>query len=158
MAQEVVDGLEVFRSTVEVMLLDGILTREEKRLVIKLAHQLGLTEEQPALVYQAIIDGTDVETGETIHRKQQLEVYEGIYEVAIVNESLSQDEWRVIKHLKDIFDISEKEHDKIVNNLNATIREKFDDKVVDKMLNTLKDSVSMVGGLFDSVRTKNVNN
>ena len=41
-------NLDVFRSTVEVMLIDGRLTREEKRLTIKLASALGLTAEQPA--------------------------------------------------------------------------------------------------------------
>ena len=31
-----------------------------------------------------------------------------------------------------------------------------DENVVDKLLGTLKDSVSLVGSLFDSVRTKSV--
>jgi hypothetical protein len=38
-------SLDVFRSTIEVMLVDGVLTREEKRLIIKLASALNLTAE-----------------------------------------------------------------------------------------------------------------
>ena len=40
-------SLNIFRTTVEVMLADGVLTREEKRLIIKLASALNLTSEQP---------------------------------------------------------------------------------------------------------------
>ena len=53
-----------FRSTIEVMLLDGILTREEKRLIIRLSSCLDLEPHQPAEIYQAIIDGNDTEDGE----------------------------------------------------------------------------------------------
>ena len=35
----------MFRTTTEVMLRDGVLTREEKRLIIKLANSLGLSPE-----------------------------------------------------------------------------------------------------------------
>ena len=36
------------------MLVDGVLTREEKRLIIKLASALKLSPEEPAYVYEAI--------------------------------------------------------------------------------------------------------
>ena len=47
MSDPMCHSLEVFHSTISVMLVDGILTREEKRLVIKLASALGLNETQP---------------------------------------------------------------------------------------------------------------
>ena len=52
-------SLDVFRSTIEVMLVDGVLTREEKRLIIKLASALNLTPEQPAEIYEAIRTKTE---------------------------------------------------------------------------------------------------
>jgi len=58
--------LDVFRSTVEVMLADGVLTREEKRLIIKLASSLGLSSEEPAYVYEAIQSGTETKAGAPI--------------------------------------------------------------------------------------------
>tara|TARA_B110000211_G_scaffold28750_1_gene29106 strand:- start:814 stop:1080 length:267 start_codon:yes stop_codon:yes gene_type:complete len=52
-------SLNIFRTTVEVMLVDGVLTREEKRLIIKLASALNLTSEQPGEVYSAIKEGRE---------------------------------------------------------------------------------------------------
>ena len=157
MAGTEVNTLEVFRGTVEVMLVDGILTREEKRLVIKLASLLELNSEEPALAYQAVTENTPVQGGKNIGRRKQLTVYENLYEVALLNESLSQDEWRVIRFVKNLFDISDEEDAIVLANIKRSVEEKFEEGVVDKMLHALKDSVTIVGGLFDSVRTKKVN-
>ena len=157
MAGSEVNTLEVFKGTVEVMLIDGILTREEKRLVIKLASLLELDSKEPAKAYQAITENTTVEGGKNINRKKQLIVYENLYEVALLNESLSQDEWRVIRFVKNLFDISDEEDKIVLANIKRSVEEKFEEGVVDKMLHALKDSVTIVGGLFDSVRTKKVN-
>ena len=40
MPTPVLNNIEVFKTTVQVMLEDGVLTREEKRLVIKLSNRL----------------------------------------------------------------------------------------------------------------------
>lgn len=146
----------VFRSTVEVMLSDGILTREEKRLIIKLASSLNLAPEMPSAIYADIREDNSTVLGRIIDAAEQREVYTRVYEVAIVNASLSQDEFRVLAHLREIFLIGDDEHSKIEKNLQGIMEERFEDNknVLDKMLNTLKDSVSLVGGFFDSVRTK----
>ena len=157
MAGAEVNTLEVFKGTVEVMLLDGILTREEKRLVIKLAGLLELDSDEPAKAYQAIVENSPLVGGKNINRKKQLIVYENLYEVALLNESLSQDEWRVIRFVKNLFEISDDEDKVVLANIKRSVEEKFEEGVVDKMLHALKDSVTIVGGLFDSVRTKKVN-
>lgn len=146
----------VFRSTVEVMLIDGVLTREEKRLIIKLASSLNLEPEMPGKIYAEIREGNTTDMGRVINDSEQREVYTRVYEVAIVNASLSQDEFRVLAHLRDTFAIEDEEHTQIEKNLRGIMEERFEDNknVLDKMLNTLKDSVSLVGGFFDSVRTK----
>ena len=59
-------SLEVFQSTIEVMLVDGILTREEKRLVIKLASALNLEEDEPSKIYESIRTGKVIQGGEPI--------------------------------------------------------------------------------------------
>ena len=157
MAESEVNTLEVFKGTVEVMLVDGILTREEKRLVIKLASLLELDSEEPTIAYRAITENTSVKGGKNINRREQLVVYESLYEVALLNESLSQDEWRVIRFVKNLFDISDEEDEIVLANIKRSVEEKFEEGVVDKVLHALKDSVTIVGGLFDSVRTKKVN-
>jgi hypothetical protein len=150
-----VGALDVFRTTIEVMLEDGILTREEKRLIIKLANALGLSPEEPGEIYAAIREGRSTEIGSSVSPNEQRLVYTRVFEIAIVNASLSRDEFRVLAHLRDQFSIGDDDHARIESDLRDLIRQKADDEnVVEKMLNTLKDSVSLVGSLFDSVRTK----
>ena len=157
MSGENVGALSVFRTTTEVLLRDGVLTREEKRLIIKLANSLGLTKEEPAEVYSAIREGRETETGREVTPNEQELVYTSVFEVAIVNASLSKDEFAVLAHLRDQFNIDDEKHTRIEANLRDMIRQRTEDEnVVDKLLGTLKDSVSLVGSLFDSVRTKSV--
>ena len=137
------------------MLVDGILTREEKRLVIKLASALGLNETQPSEIYEAIKAGNEVKGWDPIDFDKAREVYTKVFEIAIVNASLSRDEFRVLAHLRDIFKIDDEEHEVIEEELREIVKEKFEDpNVIDKMLGTLRDSVSLVGDLFDVVRKK----
>ena len=137
------------------MLADGRLTREEKRLTIKLASALELTEEQPALIYKAIQNKTESESGDLISMERAREVYTKVFEVAIVNASLSRDEFRVLAHLRSEFEIDDGEHQSIETQLREIVKDKFEDpSVVNKMLLTLRDSVGLVGDIFDNVRKK----
>ena len=155
MSGENIGALDVFRSTTEVMLRDGVLTREEKRLIIKLANALGLSENEPADVYAAIRENKKTGSGREVTPNEQRLVYTRVFEVAIVNASLSKDEFAVLAHLRDQFSIDDEDHTRIEADLRDMIRQKTEDEnVVDKLLGTLKDSVSLVGSLFDSVRTK----
>lgn len=54
MSEPISYSLEAFHSTISVMLVDKVLTREEKRLIIKLASALGLSEDEPSRIYQAV--------------------------------------------------------------------------------------------------------
>ena len=155
MSGESVGALDVFRSTTEVMLRDGVLTREEKRLIIKLANALGLSDNEPAMVYNAIREDKNLDPGRDVSFNEQRLVYTRVFEVAIVNASLSKDEFAVLAHLRDQFNINDDDHSRIEADLRDMIRQKTEDEnVVEKLLGTLRDSVSLVGSLFDSVRTK----
>ena len=137
------------------MLLDGILTREEKRLIIRLSSCLNLEPHQPAEIYQAIINGVETEDGDILSAEEQHEVYKTVFEVAIINASLSKDEFRVMAHLREILDIDDKEHDVVEQELRDIVKERFEDpNMVEKTLNTLRDSVRVVTTLFDNVRKK----
>ena len=155
MSGDSVGALDVFRSTTEVMLRDGVLTSEEKRLIIKLANALGLSDNEPAMVYNAIKENKNLDPGRDVSFNEQRLVYTRVFEVAIVNASLSKDEFAVLAHLRNQFNINDDDHSRIEADLRDMIRQKTEDEnVVDKLLGTLKDSVSLVGSLFDSVRTK----
>ena len=156
MSDSNIHRLAAFRSTIEVMLADGILTREEKRLIIRLSSCLNLESHQPAEIYQAIIDGKETDKGDKLTEEEQREVYKTIFEIAIINASLSKDEFRVMAHLRDIFSIDDEEHQLVEDELREMVRERFEDpNVVEKTLNTLRDSVRRVTTVFDNVRKKN---
>ena len=138
------------------MLLDGVLTREEKRLIIRLSSCLNLDSHQPAEIYQAIMDNVETEEGDILTPEEQHEVYKTVFEVAIINASLSKDEFRVMAHLREIFSIDDEEHNLVERELRDMVKERFEDpNVVEKTLNTLRDSVRVVTTLFDNVRKKN---
>ena len=148
-------ALDVFRSTVEVMLMDGVLTREEKRLIIKLASVLNLDPEEPAYIYESIQAGAESRSGEFISPQDMRAIYTKVFEVAIVNASLSKDEFRVLGHLRSQFDIDDAQHAEIERELREMVKEKYDDKaMIDTLMDTLRDSVGLVGDLFDTFRKK----
>ena len=150
-----VHALRLFKDAIAVMLEDQILTREEKRLIIKLAAVLHLDPEEPARAYQAILEGSELEAGRELSQAEQVDVYTRIFEVALLNASVSKDEFVVLAFLRSSFDISDEEHERIEAKLRTIVRMRFEDKnVVNKLLETLKDSVSTVGDLLDNIRTR----
>ena len=74
--------LEVFSDCVTVMLKDGVLTREERRLISALSRNLELKDEEPLEVYEKIKIGERIKGGDIISREKQLEIFQNIYEVA----------------------------------------------------------------------------
>ena len=155
MADEDVLTLDVLKGTVEVMLSDDFLSLDEKRLIIKLANQLRLEPDEPAKVYNAIREGRDVSGGRVMSKGECIRVFTRVYEVALVNESVSIDEENVLAHLRHHLNIENDDYEQVVDGLKKIITERYDDNVVGLMLNTLSDSVTLVGRLFDGVRTKN---
>lgn len=155
MSAPVLNSIEVFKTTIQVMLGDGVLTREEKRLVIKLSSALGLQENEPGLVYRAIRDGTELPSGREISEDESREIFMKIFEVALVNASLSLDEFRVLHHLKTSFGIDEDEYNDIKSKLEGIIKEKYDDpNVIERVFEILKDGVNSINDRIDNLTRK----
>ena len=121
MTGENVGALTVFRTTTEVMLRDGVLTREEKRLIIKLANALGLSPQEPADIYSAIRENRETSPGREVTPNEQRLVYTRVFEVAIVNASLAKDECAGLAHLRDQFSIDDSDHERIEADLRDTV-------------------------------------
>lgn len=152
------NNIEVFKTTVQVMLEDGVLTREEKRLVIKLSSALGLTENEPGLVYKSIREGTELPSGREISEGEAREIFMKIFEVALVNASLSLDEFRVLDHLRETFGIDEGDFNNIKSELEGIIKEKYDDpNVLEKVYEILKDGVNSINDRIDNLTKKSQN-
>lgn len=143
--------LEVFSDCVTVMLNDGVLTREERRLISALSRNLDLKEGEPLQVYEKVKIGEKMLGGNKIAREKQLEIYQNLYEVALVG-ALSKDEWRILAFLRKEFAITDEEHETIQTKLKNNIKERSEPKVVESLLKTLEDSANtitkMIGRLF----------
>ena len=143
--------LEVFSDCVTVMLNDGVLTREERRLISALSRNLDLKEGEPLQVYEKEKIGEKMLGGNKIAREKQLEIYQNLYEVALVG-ALSKDELRILAFLRKEFAITDEEHETIQTKLKNNIKERSEPKVVESLLKTLEDSANtitkMIGRLF----------
>ena len=143
--------LKVFSDCVTVMLNDGVLTREERRLISALSRNLELKDGEPLQIYEKVRNGEKVVGGTVISRDKQLMIYQNIYEIALVG-ALSKDEWRLLAFLRKEFDINEEEHEEIQTLLKNNIKERYEPKVVESLLKTIEDSATtitkMIGRLF----------
>ena len=90
---DVVTDISAFQGVVSIVLRDGEITREEKRLVIKLASLLGLDEDEPKRIYDAIVAGEKLDGGRVLDKSEQLRVYSGMFQTAYLNASISEDEY-----------------------------------------------------------------
>lgn len=139
------DRVEVFRSTVEIMLEDGVLTREEKRIIIRLAKALGLEDGQPAAIYNAILEGSDLPEGEPLTHSRQREVYGKVVEVALLNASISRDELRVLQHLQTVMGITAAEHQTFLARTEEIARDRLrDPRAIERVMETVRDLSDIV--------------
>lgn len=139
------DRLEVFRSIVEVMLTDGVLTREEKRLAIRLATALKLEEEQPAQAYAAVENGAELPEGKPLTHDEQRDAYGKVVAVALLNASLSRDEFRVLEHLQDLMGITPEEHEKCLAQAEELAKLRLSDpKAIERVRETITDLSTIV--------------
>ncbi len=145
--------ISTFQGVVSIVLKDGQITREEKRLVIKLASLLSLDVDVPKRVYDAIVAGEKVEGGTKIGKTKCLEVYAGMFQTAYLNASISEDEYLVVAYLRYLFDITDEENDLVMNDIHAELEdhvEKNVKQVVEKGFEQAKD---IVDGLFNRIRS-----
>ena len=127
------------------MLTDGVLTREEKRLAIRLATALELKEEQPAQAYAAVENGDPLPKGEPIDHDEQREAYGKVAAVALLNASLSRDEFRVLEHLRDVMGITPEEHADFLAQAEELARLRLSDpKAIERVLETITDLSTIV--------------
>ncbi|MCS5526557.1 MAG: hypothetical protein NZ774_01720 [Candidatus Poseidoniales archaeon] len=149
---------EVYATVIEVLLRDGVLTREEQRLATRLAILLFKKENDlktlPGEIYNSVIAGDIVEGGEIINQGQRLQIYEEMFETAFVNASLSHDEMAVIAILRSGLRITDKEHNLAMEIAKSTLEESDDPKLLQKVRDDLGGVIELVGGMFESLRPK----
>ena len=146
--------ISTFQGVVSIVLKDGQITREEKRLIIKLASLLNLNADSPKRVYDAILAGEKLEGGVEIGRTKCLEVYAGMFQTAYLNASISEDEYLVVAYLRHLFDITEEENELVMNDIHAELEEHVEKNVIrsfgEKGFDQAKE---VVDGLFNRIRS-----
>lgn len=150
---DVVTDISAFQGVVSIVLRDGEITREEKRLVIKLASLLGLEEDAPKQVYDAIVAGEKLQGGRVLKKDEQLRVYSGMFQTAYLNASISEDEYFVVAYLRLMFEITDDENDAVINAIHDELEEHVEKnvfQVVEKGLDQAKD---VVDGLVTRLRS-----
>lgn len=149
---------EVYATVIEVLLRDGVLTREEQRLATRLAillfHKGNDLKNVPGDIYNSVIAGDVVDGGEIINKNQRMDIYEEMFETAFVNASLSHDEMAVIAILRSSLRITDKEHELAIEVVKGTLEESDDPKLLQKVKDELAGAIDLVGGIFESLRTK----
>ena len=148
---------EVYATVIEVLLRDGVLTREEQRLATRLAILLFKDDDLktlPGEIYRSVIAGDVVDGGEIINKNERLQIYEEMFETAFLNASLSHDEMAVIAILRSSLQITDKEHELAIEIVRGTLEESNDPKLLQKVRDDLAGVIELVGGMFESLRPK----
>ena len=151
---DVVTDISAFQGVVSIVLRDGEITREEKRLVIKLASLLGLDENDPKRIYDAIVAGEKLDGGRVLDKTEQLRVYSGMFQTAYLNASISEDEYFVVAYLRLMFQIDDDENDAVINAIHDELEEHVEKnvfQVVEKGLEQAKDVVDGLGNRLRSI-------
>ena len=150
---DAITDISAFQGVVTIVLKDGEITREEKRLIIKLASLLGLENDVPKRVYDAIVAGEELSGGNEISKDACLEVYAGMFQTAYLNASISEDEYLVVAYLRYLFNITDEENELVMQGIHDELEEHVEKnvfQVVEKGFDQAKDAVD---GLFNRIRS-----
>ena len=150
---DVITDISTFQGVVSIVLKDGEITREEKRLVIKLASLLSLDENVPKRVYEAIVAGEKLAGGNEINNEDRLKVYAGMFQTAYLNASISEDEYLVVAYLRYLFDISDEENELVMNGIHDALEEHVEKNVFQVVEKGFEQAKDIVDGLFNRIRS-----
>ena len=148
----------VYASVVDVLLSDGVLSREEQRLATKLAILLfkneGDLKKEPAEIYNSVLEGDNIEGGRVIGKNERIQIYRDMFEAAFMNASLSHDEMAVIAMLRSSLEITDEEHERAIDLVKKSLEDSVEPKLLDKVKEDLTTVIDMVSGMFDSIIMK----
>ena len=146
------DRRAVFRGVVSLALHDGNLSFGEKRLITKLAMALRLDEDEPKMVYDAILEERILEEGHPLTISEQISAYEQVLETFLINTNKTDDELRMIAYLRRVFEISDSEHRSILNSLDRQLEDIVHRNVKQNIRFELKEVNKRLSEILESVR------
>ena len=108
------ETLNVFSAVIRIVLADGVLTQEEKRLIIAIGRELELDDGDPLKVYESVLRGEEVDGGREMTRKERVDLYRKSWLTVHFNEDESDDEAAVMKCLREELHFSKDEANAII--------------------------------------------
>ena len=145
------DCLEVFRGATKLALRDGHLSNGEKRLLVKLAHALRLSEDEPRMVYDSVGGATNLSAGRELGGQEKMIVYEQVLEAVLIHTDRSEDELMLVAYLRKAFQISDAEHRAITRSLDRQLEQIIHRNVLQDFRMRLDDTMEKIGGIFDRI-------
>lgn len=145
------DCLEVFRGATKLALRDGHLSNGEKRLLVKLAHALRLSEDEPRMVYDSVVGATNLSAGRELGGQEKMMVYEQVLEAVLIHTDRSEDELMLVAYLRKAFQISDAEHRAITRSLDRQLEQIIHRNVLQDFRMRLDDTMEKIGGIFDRI-------
>ncbi|MDC0851864.1 hypothetical protein OAR30_01705 [Euryarchaeota archaeon] len=147
------DRRVVFRGVISLALHDGNLTFGEKRLITKLAMVLRLDDDEPKMIYDAVIEEKELDKIEiAMGISEKLSAYEQVLETFLIHTNKTDDELRIIAYLRRAFEISDSEHRAILRSLDRQLEEIVHRNVRENIRYELKEINKRLAEVLDSVR------
>ena len=151
-----VDGVEpnrrkVFWNATRLALRDGQLSSGEKRVLVKLAHALKLEDDEPEMIYDAVMEGKEPRGGEALDKLEMRLVYGQVLEAMLIHTDRSDDVLAQIAFLRSMFGIDESEHRAIARSLDRQLEDIVHRTFIEEFRMRLKDSVDRMGDIFDNI-------
>ncbi len=146
------DRRAVFRGVVSLALHDGNLSFGEKRLITKLAMALRLDDDEPKMIYDAILEEEKLEDGHPLTISEKFAAYEQVLETFLINTNKTDDELRMIAYLRRVFEISDSEHRAILSSLDRQLEDIVHRNVKQSIRFELKEINKRLSEILESVR------
>ena len=144
-----VGRIRVFSDAVSLALRDGQLSNGEKRILVKMALALKLEDDEPKLVYDAVLAGEVLDEGSILSLEETRRVYEQILEAFLLHTDRSEDELILVAYLRHIFNIDDAEHRAIVRIMDRQMEIVVHRTVVEDFRMRLDDSRERITEIFE---------
>ncbi len=145
------DSRAIFRGVVSLAIHDGNLTFGEKRLITKLARALRLSDEEPKMIYDAIIEERYIENGWALTISDKLSVYEQVLETFLIHTNRTDDELRIIAYMRRVFEISDSEHRAILRSLDRQLEDIVHRNVRENIRYEMKGTMERLTEILETI-------
>ena len=148
------DRLVVFRGVVSLALNDGNLTFGEKRLITNLARALRLSDEEPKMIYDSIIQAVEIEEGIPLTSSEKISTYEQVLETFLIHTDKTDDDLRIVAYLRKVFELSDSEHRAILRSLDRQLEEIVHRNVRQNIRYELKGTMDRLSEIYETLRVQ----